>query len=322
MKYSSTPRLINTIIFALFFLGFGFLAVYYGILMNPFLWITAGSPLGDVATGSIALCEMFGAVGFAGTIISCFGLMYSVKSLLKSNDDELVQKSFLSYIGLGYMLAGVFFLNAIWLYRLTTTNFGYDGIGFVIVVYLLATIVLMIATNVPLVKILGEEEDGTKTMALITGSFAAANLGLALSFLGPWLRNLAAGAYSNSDIVNLKYMVFTLLPLVSACLAFLATLGYKKAQKEGTPKKTNAFLFAGAVGVDGIAMIVAGVFSYLWQDKKLSFITSVGGTAAKNANAMEFTVVSIIIGSLLVIGAVVLAILTVKPPKLKSENAR
>lgn len=321
MKYSSTPRLINTIIFALLSIGFGFLAIYFGCLVNPFLWNITGSPIDNMPTsGSVALYEMFGAIGFAGLIISCFGLVTSVKSLLKSSDDELVVKSFLSYIALGYMLTAVFLLNAAWLYRLTTSNFGYNGIGFVIVVYILAVIILLIATNVPLVKILGEEEDGNKTMSLITGTLAAANLGLALAFFGPWIRNLAAGAYSNSDLVNLKYLMFFLMPLVAALIAFLAKLGYGKAIKTGQTLKKNAYLFEGALAIDGIAMIIAGVFSYLWREKKISFMTSVGGSAAKNSNWLEFTVMSIIVGSLIIIGAIVLVILTVKPPKAKLQK--
>lgn len=318
MKYSSTPRLINTIIFGLLVIGFGFMAVYYGCLVNPFLWITAGSPLGDVPTsGSVALYEMFGAIGFAGLILSGYGFAISLKSMLKSNDDELVQRSFLTYIGLGYMFVAAFLLNATWLYRLTTTNFGYNGVGFVIVIYILAAIILLIATNVPLVKILGEEEDGKKTMVLLSTTLFAVNFGLALSFFGPWIRNLAAGAFSNSGLVNVKYLTFFLVPVVSACFATLSAIGYGKSLKSGEAKKSSAFFLEGAIAVDGIGMILAGVFSYLWREKKISLMASVGGAAAKNNNWLDFTVMSIIIGSLLVIAAIVFVVLTVKPPKAK-----
>ena len=99
---------------------------------------------------------MIAAFGLAEFLMSVYGLVTSIKSLLK-NDDNLVMQSFLCYIGIGYILAALVFLNGIWLYRLTSTNFGFNNLGFVIAAYIILCILLMVATNVPLFTLLGEE---------------------------------------------------------------------------------------------------------------------------------------------------------------------
>ena len=61
MKYSSTTRLINTIVFALLALGFGTLGIREGILVAPFLSVGNG-PLGniDIGWGLTAMLGIFG----------------------------------------------------------------------------------------------------------------------------------------------------------------------------------------------------------------------------------------------------------------------
>ena len=325
MNYSSTPRLINTILFALLAAGFGFLGIYFGFLVNPFLWITSGVPVINnnsilPESGSVALFEMLAAFGLAEFLMSVFGLVTSVRSLLKSNDDQLVKDSFLCYIGVGYIVAAFLFLNATWLYRLTSTNFGFDKLGFVIVAYLIALIIVLIATNVPLVKLFGEESDGNKTMMLLSGSLGVANCGLALAFIGPMIRNLAYGSFAHSNLVNGKYITYFLIPLIASLVAFVAFFGYKKAAASNETKKLNGFLFEGALAIDGAAMMVAGILDYLTHEKKVSLLVSTAGNSAANSNWLEFVVVSCIFGGLIVIGACVLAYFTAFPPKAKTQK--
>ena len=263
---------------------------------------------------------MLAAFGLAEFLMSVFGLVTSVRSLLKSNDDQLVKDSFLCYIGVGYIVAAFLFLNATWLYRLTSTNFGFDKLGFVIVAYLIALIIVLIATNVPLVKLFGEESDGNKTMMLLSGSLGVANCGLALAFIGPMIRNLAYGSFAHSNLVNGKYITYFLIPLIASLVAFVAFFGYKKAAASNETKKLNGFLFEGALAIDGAAMMVAGILDYLTHEKKVSLLVSTAGNSAANSNWLEFVVVSCIFGGLIVIGACVLAYFTAFPPKAKTQK--
>ena len=320
MKYSSTPRLINTILFGILAAGFGFLGIYFGFFVSPFLWITPGSVVDLPETGAVALFEMIAAFGLAEFLMSLVGLVTSVKSLLKGNDDNLVMQSFLCYIGIGYILAALVFLNGIWLYRLTSTNFGFNNLGFVIVAYLIVFILLMVATNVPLVKLLGEEEDGNKTMKLLSGALGVANCGLALAFFGPFIRNLAYGDFTNSGIINAKYALYFFIPLAASALAIFAYLGYKKAAEKGETKKLNGFLFEGAIAVDGIAMIIAGALDYAFRKKNVSLLASVAGKTAQNGNSLEFVILSCIWGGLIVAGAIALVVITLFPPKAKAAK--
>ena len=319
MKYSSTPKFINTILFGLLSIGFGILGVYFGFFVAPFLWITPGSVVDLPEAGSVALFEMIAAFGLAECLMCLVGLALSIKSLTK-NDDNLVLGSFLCYIGIGYILSAFVFLNGIWLYRLTTTNFGFSNLGFAIAAYLIVFILLMVATNVPLVKLLGEEEDGNNTMKLLSSTLGIANLGLALAFFGPFIRNLAYGDFTNGAIMNAKYALYFLLPLLASALSIVAYLGYRKAAESKQAKKLNGFLFEGAIAVDGIAMIVAGALDYAFRKKNVSLLASVAGKTAQNPNSLEFIILSCIWGGLIVLGAAALVIITIFPPKAKAAK--
>ncbi|MBQ7244317.1 MAG: hypothetical protein IJS52_09000 [Bacilli bacterium] len=318
MKYSSTTRLINVVVFALLAIGFGFLGIYFGILVTPFRFVSGGGPLGvtfeNVGWGLFA---MLGVLGLTGLLVSAYGLVQSVFAVLRGNDDLPVRRAFSSYVALGYVVAIFFFLNAVWLYRLTSTNIGYDDMAFVIIVYVILFLVAIIVSNIPLLRMYGEGEELNKIMKAITGPIVAATFSLMLVY-GLSFFLLPSDAYSRA-VMSKQLGVPALIFLVAFLLSGAAFLGYGRADKAQKVSKMNGFLFEGSLLAIGAAIIVAGVFEYLSQSAKNAPLVSLVGKSvpAGNSAYMEFAVMSWIVGGLLVILACFLCLSTLKGDKKK-----
>jgi len=320
MKYSSTTRLINTIVFALLAFGFGFLGIYLGILYTPFLWLQSTTPVDAGITGW-GLSAMLGIFGLAGFVVSAYGLVTSVRSVLKGKDDDLVRRSFATYVSIGYLIALFFLANGLWLYRLTSSNLGFDDLGFVIVVFLIAFLIAIIVSNIPLVRLYGENEELNKIMRVITGPLAAftcaGTLVYGLSFI-----LLAAGSdiYGKAN-ASMELGVGALIMLVACALSFLAFFGYGRSAKKGEVKKLNGFLFEAALCVLGGGILAAGSIEYVFQSARnpeaISLVSK--SVPLANGNYMDFAVMSWILGSVLVIASVVFFFSTLTGGKKKAQ---
>ena len=320
MKYSPTIRLINLVLFALLGVGFGFLGIYFGILVSPSLWLQ-NLPFGmKVPDMSLALAIMLGAAGLAGLIVCVIGFLKSILSFVRK-DDEIVRQCFGCYISLGYLVAVFFLLNAVWLYRLTTSNLGFDDLGFAIVIFVILVIVALIASSIPLVKMFGEGEGTNRVMAIITRTLVAADVAIAIPFAGAFfVINANRGIVSHADIMVTKFGVYALLPLVAAVIGVLAIVGYARAEKAGAYKKLNGILFESALCVNGAAIIVAGVLNYIYSDGPYALMATHVKSELSSSISNEFSVCSYIVGSVIVILAFILVYFTIFPPKLKNAN--
>ena len=323
MKYSPSTRLINIIINAVLAAGFGFLGVWFAFLITPNLLTVQNSVVNiEIPEISVGLSVMLGSLGLAGMLVSLIGLVYSFMAFFRGGNDDLVRKTFSCYIALGYILAFFFLLNATWLYRLTSSNLGDNDLGFIITVFVILAIIALIATNVPLLHMYGEGEHTNKIMHAITLAFVASDLAVALTFGVLCLANLGnLGTFAYSKDVLTKAGIFALIPLVAALLGLLALFGYARAERRNVVKKLNSFLFSGVVGVNGIAIIVTGLIGHLYYEdgvKNISFMAKLYG-ASYNAQ-IEFSVMSYIVGGLLVLLAIVLAYTTIVPPKKRIEQ--
>lgn len=325
MKYQSTTRLLNTILFATLFAGFLALAIVYGILITPYM-VKGVGPV-DLPSMSIGLSAMLAAIGCAGAVITGIGLVYSILSVVKGSDDNLVVKSFSCYIGLGYLATIGLLLNATWLYRLTTTNLGYNEVAFLIAVYSVFAIIIFIGSNVPLLKLYGEGEEGNKIFGLLGRIVFALSLGIALPFLLSFFVTLsAAGSRAHGSEIVLKLAFLAFIPLVSACLAFFSWRSAEKADKEGKENKLTVITNSGAVALLGILVILCGVFENVFESSKnhpleICFVGAVksAGVSA-NANWLDFSVMSYIIGGAILIAAIVFCVLSIMPSKKKTAK--
>ena len=305
MKYSSGIRLINVIVFALLFAGFGFLAVWFGFLITPFLWIGKGSPL-DLPDISFGLAALLGCFGLAGALISLRGLVNSVVSMLRENDDAPVVRSFGSYIGIGYLVAMFLLLNAVWLYRLTSSNLGDDDIAFVVVVYVVALIVVLLATNVPMVRLFGDESQFNQVMQHLSFVLGAASLSVGAVFGVAFLvTSSSADAFYGQATVSMEIGIPALIGLVATVLCCLAFLGYGKAEKNRTISKANGLLFEGALFLSGASIIVTSVFENVFQGASRPTAVSLVAKAIgmSNVNYLDFAITGYILGGIVVLAS-------------------
>ena len=311
MKYSSTIRLINLVLFALLGVAFGWLGVYFGLLVSPSLWLQ-NLPFGmKVPDMSLALTVLLGVAGLAGLIISVIGFVKSVLSMVRK-DDEIVRQCFGCYISIGYL---------VWLYRLTTSNLGFDDLGFAIVIFVILVIVALIASSIPLVKMFGEGEGTNRVMLILTRTLVSANLSVALIFFLAWIQILShRDVVSHADIMSTKFGVYALIPFIATLVACLAVLGYRRAEKAGQYRKTNGIIFESALCVDGIAIIVAGILNFVHRDGPYALMASSVKSELTDAIANEFSVCSYIVGGLIVVLALVLVWFTIFPPKFKQAE--
>ena len=309
----STAKYVNLAIYLVLFAGFAALAIYFGFLVSPYLWV--GSAPIDLPEISTALSVMLGALGLAGAFISVYGLVNSVLAIVKNNDDHVI-KSFAGYIAIGYVVCVSLLLNAVWLYRLTSTNIGYSEIAFVIVVYVIALIIALIATNVPLVKLFGEDERTNRTMKVLVGSLGAVDLSAGIVFLACALAFISRlGEVANSYLILTKFSVYAAIPLVAFVLFAIAYALIGKAEKKGVEDKAGKGLFVTSLAINGGAIIVCGVFAHVFHEKKISFLaTSIQSTISEY---LEFAVVSYILGIIIVLAAVGLVLYTVFGKKKK-----
>lgn len=321
MKYSSTVRLINLVIFALLGVGFGYLGVYFGLLVSPSLWLQ-NLPFGmKVPDMSLALTIMLGALGIAGLLLSLLGFIKSILSLVRK-DDEVVRQCFGCYIGIGYLVAVFFLLNAVWLYRLVTSNLGFDDLGFAIVVYVILMIVALIASSIPLVKMFGEGEGTNRVMSILSSTLIAADLGIAIPFGLAWIVVLGnKEIISHANIMATKFGIYALLPIIACLIGVIALFGYRRAQKANQYRKLNGILFETALCVNGASIIVAGVLNYIYRDGPYALMAAHVKSELASNIANEFSIVSYIVGGVIVVLALVLVYFTIFPPKLKQIEA-
>ena len=320
MKYSSTIRLINIIVFTLLGVGFGFLGVYFGFLVAPFLFVGKG-PI-DLPEMNFGLPAMLGAFGTAGLLLCIYGLANSVIGLLKEKDDAPVRRSFGAYVGIGYLIAIFFLVNAVWLYRLTSSNIGYDDIAFVITVYVVCFLIAIIVSNIPVLKMYGEKEELNKIMKIIDGAFLAANFSLLLIFGLAFILALNGATIAHADVIQRNLGIATIFFFVACALNLFAFIGYGKADKNGTINKVNGLLFEGGLLVNGASIIVAGVLEYLSQSVSHPASVSLVGKTVPNTNGnyLEFSIMAFIFGGVIVLASLYLCYSTLKGGKAEEKK--
>ena len=320
MKYSSTTRLINTFLFALLAAGFGTLGILFGILYTPFLWRQSTTPV-SLGVEGWGLSAMLGVLGLTGFLVSLYGLYVSGRSIAKGNDDSLVKRSFGCYIGLGYVIALFFLANATWLYRLTSSNLGFDDITFVVIVFIVAFLVAAIVSNIPLIRLYGENEELNKIMKVITGPLSAFTCAGTLVFGLSYFVLLGTSDIYGKEKASMELSIGFVIFLVAFVLSFLAFIGYGRADKANVIKKANGLAFEGSLFVLGGGMVGAGAIEYVFQSVRNAEAVSLVSKSVPlaNSNYLDFAVTSWIFGGILVIASLVFCASTLRGSKKKAE---
>lgn len=311
-KYSSTPRAINLVVFPILALGFGFLAVFFGFLLAPYVTKIAVAPIEMDFNIAYALYAELGMLGLAGFVVTCLGFVRSILAYGKT-DDESCRRCFDCYFSLGYVLAAGLFCNAGWLILLTTKNFGNVSIGFVVAVFVIALILVLVGTNIPLVKVYEDDDDGVGMARILLTASVAIGLGVGVIFLYSALVNLIGntGSGNKASVYILKLFLLCIAPLVGCLLALLGL----RAHKKGNGKAASLSLYS-SLGVYGLGMLLAGALLSVTDNYKVwnntgSLMESKMGVTSVLTNS----VLSYIFGGIVVIAAIVLVAMTLNPKK-------
>lgn len=307
MKYTSTSRTLSLMAHALIFLAFGFMGIWFGFFVVP--QYLGGTPdyfyrdsgLSFNTNGSFFLWFELAVVGLAFMVISTLGFIDAFKAIQNPHDDEPAVRSFSALICEGWIAAIFFLLQACLLWDLTANG----NLVFVIVMALLIAIILLIATNIPMVKIF-DQRDQTPLLCDFIGSAALTCLVVgveaALALIGA-----ATWANQRVQVSHLLYVIIA-VSIVSAIFAFVGWLRLKK-EKSDKSLKFASFMSAGAIAVTGAGLLVYGIMDIVYQYAPGS--TSVALPVHLYMKDLSFDlgfgVMAIVLGSLLLIGAFAVA---------------
>jgi hypothetical protein len=303
MKYSSSIRMINAVVFALIFVAFGCLGFYFSFFVCPDFFVPSGSSQANNFIGNTGynFPLQFGVLGLAVMLIAALGFALSLKSIRHENDDKIVRASFLCYVAIGYVFCVFFFLNSVLLYRLI----GKDQIAWWIVVSTILLIAALIASNVPMMKML-EDADSNIILTVLTATFAIILFSLGLTLGITYLITL--GASTNVGVIRAELLTYVLITLAAFLLSLFAAIVFFKNYKKGAQTKLPHLLAdIGMIVVSGL-FFGSSSFEYVYRKtSSASYYNSLQGTNRAYAG-LDYVVMGYIVGSLLVIGAVVLLI--------------
>ncbi len=305
MKYTSTSRTLSLLAHALIFLAFGFMGIWFGFFVVP--QYLGGTPdyfyrdsgLSFDTNGAFFLWFELAVVGLVFMVISVFGFLSGLKAIQNPHDDEPAVRSFSALICEGWIAAIFFLLQAALLWDLTANG----NLVFVIVMALLIAIVLLIATNIPMVKIF-DQRDQTPLLRDFIGCGALTSLVMAIEAA---LALIGAATWANQK-VQVSYLLYVVL-VASGVAAIFAFLGWLHLGKDKSEKglKVASFLSAGAIASVGAGLLVYGIMDIVYQYAPGSSNVSLPVHLYMKDLSFDlgFGIMGIVLGSLLLIGSFV-----------------
>jgi len=305
MKYQNTSRTLSFLAHALIALLFGLLGLYFGIFVVPWYFLPSTARTGIVEwfwenalfNGSFLLYLELAVIGLSMATISGYGLYHSIKALQNPRDDAPVVKSFTVLIVEGWIM-GIFFLLQAALYFDLTGNTGStkDNLVFVIVMGILFALILLIATNIPMVKLYDGKDQKPLLKEMVGGvmvvtGFTAIESAIALianatnSSLNPWKQGEINWLLAVVVAMNLAAVVLT-------AIAYFAVFN-----KNG---KLAAYLAGFAVLALGAGLIAYGVLSIVWRDDciHLNYIGDLGAYKFGDKYGYGFMIMNLVVGAI------------------------
>lgn len=310
-KYQNTSRVLVLGFQVLIFLLFGAFGCYYGFFAVP-AYLTSNPTINGIVSSGYAynLFLELGVIGLTEMTIAIYGIAQGLKGIREPNNDTPVRNGFTAFIVQGYLAAVFFFLNAFVFFDLVKGT----NLIFVIVMALILTIVLMIATNIPMVR-LYDNEDQKPLLAGMTFGFGIA---------GAWVAILSALTLVCSFTVDSQafYSQMRILLIIGVVggLAIALLLGFAgrlllKGKKENA-SEVAGYLSSGALGVSGIVFLAMGILDIVWKDNLCHF-----NSASKSFDyGYPFPIMAIILGALLLVGATAFLVLSYKGTNAKATN--
>ncbi|MCI2111028.1 MAG: hypothetical protein LKK13_01655 [Bacilli bacterium] len=304
MKYGNTSRTLSLIFHALIACAFGVLGLYYGIFVTP-LWWTA---INTAFTGDKVFAFNFNlelaAIGLTMFMISIYGFVQAVKSIIKPDDDDTIVKSFTAFIVEGYIGAVFAIANAAVYFDLL--SFG--SIPFIVVLGLLIAIVLLIAANIPMVRVF----DGRDSKVLLTGLSYGGGLFLGLTALeillamvGIWARgdNLIAYNLQVSSVLGFSCLGLAIASVLAIVAGFII--------KNKKDLSLAGVLDSVAVMLVGATIASNGIFDFYFRDAASVHLE----TADLSYSGLAYPVCAMVFGGLVIVAGVAFLVVTLKDKK-------
>lgn len=304
--------MINTVVFAILFAAFGCLGCYFSFAVCPEYFVpNSGQASVFAGNYSYNFCVQFGVLGLSVMIASLIGLLFSIKSLKNENDDKPVVASFLCYIAIGYIFTAFFLINAVWLYRLI----GMSQIAWWIVLCVVLFIACLLGTNIPMMKLL-EDADTNIILTVLNGVLGATSLSYFATVFISLLFTSRADTNIKPELQSL--LSLSIFSFVIAALSIASALLFYRNYKKGIKdQKLPSLLGQGGLLLVGAMFITASTIEYLHDGHSLQGTGVASGTTLYPG--LDFVVMGIILGSLIVIGSVALCISTFVPAKKNAE---
>ena len=307
MKYSSTSRLVNAIVFPILLIAFGALGVYFSFFVSPTYLSSLGQAQYFTNNYAYNFSVNFGMLGIAVAALACYGTFLAIKGL-NDKSDAAVEKTFFVYVAIAYVFAAWFALNALVFYRLI----GGAQYVFWIVIFVILLIGALIAGNVPLMKILDGRETNDILVILVEAAAALA-LGYICNTIPTTIVGIADSASGNGNyaLYTNQLLVYSILGVVALCAACFAAALIKKGSKLGEILAGATLLPFGGIFV--ATSIFEIVNKYVAKESKFS-LQGLRGVAG----GMDYIIMTMAVGAVLVIGGIIFLASSALPEKKKA----
>lgn len=287
--------------------------MFFGVFVVPEYFSTFNHYFVSI-DGDYFLFLELAVLGLVLLTLSVFGLIYAIKGILKPSDDEPVVKSLTFFVAEGWVVSAFFLLQGVLLFDVV--SFGDSkNLAFVIIMALLFAIMLLIATNIPMVR-LYDGRDQTPLLATLSLSAGIVGLFLGVEVLSNLVFNWLRGenSFSAYHEVNLLLGIIVGVGLVIAVLGILASVLIKKKGAKGLT--IGGFLNSASVFVLGGGLLSYAFVDMLVDSDKTLLIHF--NSKDRSWGGYGFDVMAIIVGALAILGSVYFFVATSKDAKNKS----
>jgi hypothetical protein len=321
MKYGNTSRSLCLLFHGLIFAAFVSLGIYYGFFLTPFYLDPSMKTYwsGSVVFGAYNLYLELGVVGLSLAVVSGYGFYQAVKAMMAPSDDKPVIKSFTAFIADGYIASVFFILQGLLLFDLTANN----NLAFVIIMAILLSIILLIATNIPMVRLF----DGKDQTPLVVGlnlAGAVTAFWVAIETFLTVIGFLKYTADSGSSLSTTSYSAYFLAQLLIGTLGGLLVGGLllasgivtlKKGVKDPKASLLSGYLTGGSIFGVAAVMISLSIIELVNHDLPIHLESNDNFTSNYG---WGYGIMGVILGAGVLAAAIYFMIVTAKEGKKKA----
>jgi len=277
-------------------LAFGALGMYFGCFVAPQYFSHFFADWTEyLFQAAYFLYLELAVIGFTFFVISIYGAIEAYKSLANPHDDAPVVNSLSAFVAEGWILSIGLLLQGVLLFDVVS-NDNSSNMAFTVVVSLVFAIILLIATNIPMVKLYDGRDQNQLLVHLLrgVGVFAVAmavetGLSLILTLLE---------TYSGKAAVSYFLGIMVISNAIVAVLSFLAA----KKIKDGNAKIAG-YLASGMTFAYAAGFIVYGALDMVYYESTVHFNHTGAGFNDQASNVSNFgygfPIMCIVIGAVL-----------------------